>query len=69
MIEKYGNKHTVETFSGRTAYSEESYIRSGSGSRRNKDKTPDSKSNKNNKSSVADDFSSAVALTTKRGNL
>lgn len=68
MIEKYGNKHTIDNFKGRTAYVEEKYERSGSGSRRNKDKTPDSKS-KTSKASAADDFSSAIALTTKRGIL
>ena len=62
MIEKYGNKHTIENFKGRTAYVESSPKRSGSGSMKNaKDITPDSKS-KNSKASIADDFSSAVAL-------
>lgn len=34
MIEKYGNKHTVENFKGRTAYVENQGRRSGSSSRR-----------------------------------
>ena len=43
MIKKYGNKHTIENFKGRTAYCDESPKRSGSGSIRHKDITPDSK--------------------------
>ena len=69
MIKKYGNKHTIEHFKGRTAYSENSPKRSGSGSIRHKDITPDSKS-KNSKASGADDFTSAMALSSsKKGAL
>ena len=41
MIKKYGNKHSIENFKGRTAYQDNSPKRSGSGSIRNKDVTPD----------------------------
>ena len=65
MIKKYGNKHTIENFKGRTAYTPDSSPRrSGSGSIRNKDVTPDSKSK--NKASNADDFSSAMALSSTK---
>jgi len=64
MIKKYGNKHTIENFKGRTAYSENSPKRSGSGSIKNKDITPDSKSK--SKASMADDFTSAMALSSSK---
>lgn len=64
MIKKYGNKHTIENFKGRTPYQENSPKRSGSGSMKNKDVTPDSKSK--GKSSMADDFSSAMALSSSK---
>ena len=41
MIKKYGNKHSIENFKGRNAYQDNSQKRSGSGSIRNKDVTPD----------------------------
>jgi hypothetical protein len=66
MIKKYGNKHTIENFKGRTAYCDESPKRSGSGSIRHKDITPDSKSK--SKASAADDFSSAMALSSSKKN-
>ena len=69
MIQKYGNKHTVENFKGRTAYVESSPKRSGSGNAttgKHMDKTPDSKSNKNSKNNAADDFSSAFALSSSK---
>ena len=65
MIKKYGNKHTIENFKGRTAYQDASpKNRAGSGSVRNKDITPDSKSK--GKASHADDFSSAMALSSSK---
>jgi hypothetical protein len=64
MIKKYGNKHTIENFKGRTAYIDASPRRSGSGSIRNKDITPDSKNK--GKASNADDFSSAMALSSSK---
>jgi len=65
MIKKYGNKHTIENFKGRTAYTPDSSPRrSGSGSIRNKDITPDSKNK--GKALNADDFSSAMALSSSK---
>ena len=67
MIQKYGNKHSIENFKGRTAYCGDASPkekRSGSGSIRNKDITPDSKSK--SKASAADDFSSAMALSSSK---
>lgn len=64
MIKKFGNKHTIESFKGRTAYVENSPKTSGSGSRKNADKTPESKSK--SKASNADDFSSAFALSSTK---
>ena len=56
MILKYGNKHTLENFKGRTPYidSQDSDDGSGQGS---KEVTPNSKRGKNNTNS---DFSSAM---------
>ena len=66
MIKKWGNKHTIDNFKGRTPYVECSpkNHRSGSGSIKNKDTTPDSKSK--GKSSMADDFTSAIASASKK---
>lgn len=66
MIKKWGNKHTIDNFKGRTPYVENSpkNHRSGSGSIKNKDTTPDSKSK--GKSSMADDFTSAIASASKK---
>jgi hypothetical protein len=70
MVKKYGNKHTIENFKGRTPYVESSPKRSGSGSTKNnnKDTTPDSKS-KNSKVSMADDFTSAMVSASKKNTL
>lgn len=64
MIKKYGNKHTIENFKGRTPYQDCSPRRGGSGSTKHKDVTPDSKSK--GKASMADDFSSAMALSSSK---
>ena len=59
MIEKYGNKHTIENFKGRTAYVAKD-IDSDSGS----NNTPKSKPNEKNKNN---DFSSALVESVKKG--
>lgn len=68
MIKKWGNKHTIDNFKGRTPYLESSpkSLRTGSGSNTNnkKDITPDSKSK--GKASMADDFTSAIASASKK---
>lgn len=55
MIEKYGNKHTIDNFKGRTAYIDKTS--SGGG-------TPTS--NKNSNSKAVDDFGTAFIETHKK---
>jgi hypothetical protein len=61
IIEKYGNKHTIENFKGRTPYIQQNNTDSDSGS---KESTPKSKPNDKNKNS---DFSTAIIETSKKG--
>lgn len=56
MIEKYGNKHTLDNFKGRTAYVEATSSNDGG----SKDTTPKSKPVVS-KSDTLQDFSSALA--------
>ena len=55
MIEKYGNKHTIASFKGRTAYVDATSSNDGG----SKDTTP--KSRTVSKSDTLQDFSSAIA--------
>ena len=61
MIKKYGNKHTIDNFKGRTPYIERPLSDNGNAEsgRNSKDVTPSSNKSKNGTSKV-DDFSSAV---------
>ena len=56
MILKYGNRHTIENFKGRTPYIDSQNSDDGSGDNNSKEVTPNSKRGKNNTNS---DFSSA----------
>ena len=60
MIEKYGNKHTIANFKGRTPYIEETENSSNGGG--SKDTTP--KSKPYTKSAECDDFTSASKIVT-----
>ena len=60
MIEKYGNKHTIANFKGRTPYIEETENSSNGGG--SKDTTP--KSKPYTKSAESDDFTSASKIVT-----